>query len=191
MTFTEDWYGWDQCNDLCSLAESIKELQGNYVEIGCWEGKSTHRLTNAIYPQKLICNDTWMGNVAESMMSGETHITEIILAQRDVYKTFVENMDKLTRGNFNIVREDCLKWLETYPEKIKFCHIDASHEYESVYKTIELLKPKLVPGAILCGDDYLSSNLDRHDLHGGVERAVKEHFGQVENLGQLWYWKNV
>ena len=84
-----------------------------------------------------------------------------------------------------------MKWLTMFKEPIKFIHIDASHDYESVKKTIDLVKPKVVLGGIICGDDFLTADLSRHDLHGGVERAVKESFGtSYQNIGNLWFWKN-
>ncbi len=189
--FHENWYSDDQVKNLCLLTQNIKNLDGKIIEIGCWEGKSTHNLANAIYPEILICNDTWLGNVEESKYTGSKHITEIILESRDVYDIFKNNMNTLTKGNYTIVKDDCIEWLKTYNEPIKFCHLDASHEYDSVYKAIELLLPKIVKGGILCGDDFCSANITRHDLNGGVERAVRELIPNVKNIDNLWYWYNV
>lgn len=190
MVFNEDWYSDTQITDLISLVKIIKHLDGNIIEIGCWEGKSTVALANAVYPQTLLCNDTWMGNVAESEITGVNHVTCDILQHRDVYNIFLDNMNTLTKQNYSVIKDDCLLWLQSYNEKIKFCHIDASHEYESVYKTIELLLPNIVSGGILCGDDFATANIGRTDLHGGVERAVREHFPDCKTLsnGNLWYW---
>ena len=99
-------------------------------------------------------------------------------------------MDKLTKQNYTVIKQDCLEWLKEYDGQVKFCHIDASHDYESIHSTISLLLPKLVKGGILCGDDFCSANADRDDLHGGVERAVRELLPNVKNNHDLWYWKN-
>ena len=77
-----------------------------------------------------------------------------------------------------------------YNNSVKFIHIDASHEYESVYKTIELILPKMVKGGIICGDDFKSANIYRVDLNGGVERAVRELLPNFENIDNLWFWVN-
>lgn len=188
--FHENWYGDEQLKNLVSLIPKVKHLNGNIIEIGCWEGKSTIGLTNASYPEYVIANDTWLGNVCESIVTGVKHDSEIIAQQRDVYATFMENMNKNTKGNFKVMKKDCIEWLKEFNEPIKFCHIDASHEYESVVQTIELLLPKLVKGGILCGDDFLTSNITRTDLHGGVERAVREKLPSFKNVGNLWYWFN-
>jgi predicted O-methyltransferase YrrM len=188
MIFNENWYGDSQLIDLENLFEKVKHIDGEIIEIGCWEGKSTISLANKCYPEILICNDTWLGNVQESIVTGRTHPTEEILKERDVYSIFKSNMDNNTQKNYTIVKEDCIEWLKTYQGKIKFIHIDASHEYESVFETISLVLPKIVKGGIICGDDYESSNMSRDDLHGGVERAVKETLPNHKNIHNLWYY---
>ena len=188
--FNECWYSDAQIMDLVKLVEKVKNIEGTVIEIGCWEGKSTISIANACYPDVLVCNDTWLGNVQESIVTGEKHVTEKILEQRDVYSIFLENMNAETKRNFTVVKEDCIEWLKRFSGSIKFIHIDASHEYESVFETIQLVLPKLVPGGIICGDDYLSANIHRRDLHGGVERAVKESLPIHNNIGNLWYFVN-
>lgn len=186
--FHEDWYSDSQCENVKSLARQVKHLEGVNIEIGCWEGKSTIHLTNEFYPQTLICNDTWLGNVEESKVTGIKHTTEIILESRDVYGIFIKNMNQMTHGNYQVIKMDCLEWLKTWNQPIKFIHIDASHEYESVFKTIQLVLPHMVKGGIICGDDFLSANISRHDLHGGVERAVREALPNFRNINNLWYY---
>ena len=188
--FHENWYADSQIVDLVNLVKSVKELKGDIIENGCWEGKSTINLANACFPETLICNDTWLGNVQESIITGITHATEEILKHRDVYNIFINNMNSNTQKNYVVVKEDCIEWLKKYDGHVKFIHIDASHEYESVYETIKLVLPKMVKGGIICGDDYLSANIHRHDLHGGVERAVRETLPNHKNIGDLWYFIN-
>ena len=186
--FHEDWYSTSQCDKISELVKYTRNLQGDIVEIGCWEGKSTISLANTCHPETLICNDTWLGNVAESAVTGQTHLTEMIVKERDVYSQFLKNMDKHTKGNYSVVKMDCMEWLKTSTTPIKFIHIDASHEYESVHETIRLVLPRMVPGGIMCGDDFLTSNIHRHDLHGGVERAVQELLPGYSTDGNLWYY---
>jgi len=188
--FNEDWYSESQIRNLITLLQKVKGINGKIIEIGCWEGKSTISLANNCFPEILICNDTWLGNVNESIITGVTHITEIILKERDVYSIFIENMNNNTQKNYVVIKEDCLEWLTHFDGDIKFIHIDASHEYESVYETIKLVLPKLVKGGIICGDDYQTANMNRIDLHGGVERAVQELLPTHKNINNLWYFIN-
>jgi predicted O-methyltransferase YrrM len=188
--FIENWYSQSQIENLIELVKKVKPLEGNIIEIGCWEGKSTIAIANNCYPEKLLCNDTWLGNVQESIVTGKEHITETILKSRDVYRIFINNMNSSTKQNYQIVKKDCLEWLKIYNGKIKFIHIDASHEYESVFETIKLVLPKMVKGGIICGDDFLNANINCTDLHGGVERAVRELLPNFKNIDNLWYFIN-
>jgi len=186
--FHENWYPDQQCKDLVNLySDTIKDLDGDVIEIGCWEGKSTIEIANKCYPGILICNDTWLGNVQESIVSGNTHPSEILCKERNVFDTFISNMERNTKKNYSIIKKDCIEWLNEYSGKIKFIHIDASHDYESVYETIKLVIPHVVSGGIICGDDFVNSNNTRLDLHGGVERAVRETLPNFKNIGNLWY----
>jgi hypothetical protein len=186
--FNENWYPSEQINDLLYLCKNIPNTNGLCIEIGCWEGKSTNNIANAIYPENLICNDTWLGNIDEGKVTNSEHPTTTILKERDVYNIFINNMNNLTKGNYTIVKECCLTYLSKINEPIKFCHIDASHDYDSVHKTIKLLLPNLVNGSILCGDDFCNSHIQRLDLNGGVERAVRELLPGFNNCGNLWFY---
>jgi hypothetical protein len=46
----------------------------------------------------------------------------------------------------------------------------------------------MVAGGIMCGDDILSAHINRHDLHGGVERAVRELLPGYKVYDNLWYY---
>ena len=61
-------------------------------------------------------------------------------------------------------------------------HLDAAHGYDSVRDCLEAIKPFLVPGAILCGDDYYAD---------GVRRGVQDALGEdVQDVGgRLWVWQ--
>ena len=87
--FNDNWYSDQQLGDLINLVKKVKDIDGNIIEIGCWEGKSTIQIANNCFPETLICNDTWLGNVQESIVTGITHPTELILKERDVYNIFM------------------------------------------------------------------------------------------------------
>ena len=73
-------------------------------------------------------------------------------------------------------------------DDIKLCHIDASHDYESVKKTIEMIMPHIVKGGVICGDDIIAANKNRTDLEGGVERAVIETLPGHKIDRNCWWW---
>jgi len=186
MGFHEDWYPDPQLRHLLRLCRHVRDLPGAMIEIGCWEGKSTVALANTCHPETLIAVDSWTGNIAED----PNHYHLQLLAERDVYGTFVKNINELTRGNVQIVKQDCFEFLASFSGPVKFCHIDASHDYASVKRTIEMLKPMMIDGGILCGDDYLNAGRDRLDLDGGVERACFDALPAHYVIGNFWFWRN-
>lgn len=185
MAFHEDWYPDAQLQHLLRVCKYTRPLKGAMLEIGSWEGKSTVALANTCYPETLIAVDSWMGNVAED--PGHYHVG--LLATRDVYGAFVENITTLTKGNVQIERNDCFAFMDTFTEPIKFCHVDASHDYASVKRTLEQVRPLMVEGGILCGDDYVSANMHRADLQGGVQRACMEVLPNHYSVGNFWFWR--
>lgn len=186
--FNENWYTQYQVEFMINLYDFVKDTDGLIIEIGCWEGFSTYHLANKIFPEKLECVDHWLGNIHESKVVGKTHITENILRERDVFNTFKDNMDKLTKGNYNIHHIDCFEYLRRLDKPIKFIHIDGSHDYYSVKNTLELLIPLMIDGGIICGDDYWTSNTE--ELHGGVQRAVKELLPKYNTSNNLFYYQH-
>jgi beta-1,4-mannosyl-glycoprotein beta-1,4-N-acetylglucosaminyltransferase len=186
-SFHENWYADDQIIRVCDFLASVRPLSGAVIEIGCWEGKSTVALAHACHPEPLIAIDTWEGNRDESPDHGSVHLAR----QRDIYGQFLVNIQLLTKGNVRPFRADCHEFLNTWRDPIKFAHIDASHDYVSVKRTLKALLPWIVPGGLLCGDDILTASAGRQDLNGGVERAVRETLPGWQQVHNLWMWRKI
>lgn len=184
-TFHESWYNIGKIRALKATAEHVSQLSGRVIEIGCWEGNSTSNLARVCYPEIIHAVDTWQGNLDES----KGHVTIDLARQRDVYRDFPQNMFILTKGNFQPHKMRSVEYLQADQSPVRFCHLDASHDYQSVKTEIELLLPMLVPGGILCGDDFENASLDSPGLDGGVERAVKELLLGFRNDGNFWFWR--
>jgi hypothetical protein len=185
--FHEQWYSESELARLDAAVRFVRPLQGAIVEIGCWEGRSTATIANACYPEPVVAVDTWLGSLAE----GEQHETVRIARERDVFAIFSENMRAATRGNVVPKRKDAFEYLRIAQHPIKFCHLDASHDYRSVRDELTAVLPRLVPGGVLFGHDYQSAHAKRGDLEGGVERAVKELLPQHLAFGNNWLYVNV
>lgn len=183
--FHEIWYSEPQKALLAERARSVLNLNGKIIEIGCWEGNSTIALANAIYPQVLDVVDTWQGNYDES----PDNVSVLLAKERDIYSEFLINITENTKNNILVNKMDCFVYLANLKESVKFCHIDACHDYASVKQTIRMLIPKLVPGGILCGDDVATAHKFRDDLQGGVEKAVEEMCHGHEVIENFWSWK--
>jgi hypothetical protein len=185
QVFHENWYSDEQLAFLIEAYELVPEEEGTLLEIGCWEGRSTVAIARACQPDTLFAIDTWLGNQDEH----PEHISVQLSRQRDVFATFLQNVQSLTDGNVVPVRQDCHVFLRALVRPVKFCHIDACHDYLSVKRTIDTLLPRLIHGAVLCGDDFVNANASRDELQGGVERAVRECLPGYVAKGNFWVWQ--
>jgi beta-1,4-mannosyl-glycoprotein beta-1,4-N-acetylglucosaminyltransferase len=178
--FHEDWYNGGQALYVGQLARTAPE--GACVEIGCWEGRSSVILAQMINPRVLHCVDHWRGNVDED----EGHESAVIASERDVLETFVNNMERCTAGNWThyvqswqqFTTQLLMDYEHGDPFRIAFLHLDASHDRKSVADCLSAIKPFLVGGAILCGDDAYDER---------VIAGVRDVFPDAEVIGErLW-----
>jgi beta-1,4-mannosyl-glycoprotein beta-1,4-N-acetylglucosaminyltransferase len=183
--FHENWHSEEQCRSLVAAYERTRGLEGDVVEVGCWEGKSTAYLANACYPEEVQAVDTWQGNIDED----PNHATAVLARERDVQRVFRNNMRSLTLGN---VRTHVMRSQDFFARQqraVKFCHLNTAHGYPSVKAEIEAVRKHLMPRGVLCGGGSLSANMQRADLQGGVERAVRELLPGVQSAGNFWFWQ--
>lgn len=166
MTFTEDWFGVHSCEALAGLYKRVSDLEGDIVEIGCWEGRSTIALASACKPATVHAVDTWEGSPGE--------VSASLAASRDVYATFCENTAGLN------ITPHRMGWRDYLPTSgpIRFVHIDAEHTYEEVRDNIDAVRPLMVSGGVICGDD---------NHHPPVQQAVLEAFGDAFLQATLWW----
>ena len=170
--FHEDWYNGMQALYIGHLARSAPE--GACVEIGCWEGRSSIVLAQMIAPRMLHCVDHWQGNTDED----PDHESGKTAKERDVYATFKHNMKCCTVDNWTPYHMGWQDFVQYWPDPIAFLHLDASHDRASVRDCLAAIKPFLVDGAILCGDDAFDER---------VRLGVHDVFPDAEIVGErLW-----
>ena len=128
--FNENWFSNSQIKDLVETVRKVKNLEGKLIEIGCWEGRSTVAIANECFPENLDAVDNWKGSIDES----PNHETVILASQRDIFQIFRDNIKSLTKGNVTPYQQDCFAYLAALEQPVKFCNIDASHDYKSVKK---------------------------------------------------------
>ncbi len=173
--FHENWYSGAQALYVGQIARQAPE--GAIVEIGCWEGRSSIVLASLINPRVLHCVDHWQGNVDEDA----DHESAGIARERDVLETFIANMERCAPQNWTEYKQDWQTWVTCWKpngRSIAFLHLDASHDRASVRDCLTAIKPFLVEGAILCGDDAYDKR---------VIAGVRDVFPDAEVLGErLW-----
>jgi hypothetical protein len=170
--FHEDWYSGGQAIYMAQLARQAPE--GALVEIGCWEGRSAIALAQLNNTRVLHCVDHWRGNLDED----PDHDSGKVAAERDVYQTFTQNMERCTNGNYTTAPLSWQEWVKRWEDPIAFLHLDASHDRASVRDCLAAIKPFLVDGAILCGDDAYDER---------VIAGARDVFPDAEVIGdRLW-----
>ena len=87
-----------------TINRAVQYIKGNIIEIGCWEGKSTYHIANSCYPETLICNDAWLGNTAESNLTGNIHPTEIIV-KTEMFMVVFRKYNNLTKEIIKLLKE--------------------------------------------------------------------------------------
>lgn len=172
MKFTEEWFSEASQQALAELARATDGLDGAVIEIGCWEGRSTIALAGAVHPAEVYAVDTWQGSPGE--------ISETLAGERDVYDTFRRNIAEGTNGNVLPYRVDWRAFMSRWNDPIRFVHIDATHTYTEVVDNIEAVRPHIVPGGIICGDDA---------HHEPIREAVRDTLGNAYLTASLWHWR--
>lgn len=172
LTFTEEWFGEASQQALAQLCRLTETAIGEIVEVGSWEGCSTIALANAAFPNVIHAVDTWRGSPGE--------VSEQLAAERDVYRTFLNNIEIATGGNVAVHRCDWRDLFRDWQPPIRFMFIDAEHSYREVHDNISIVLPLLSPGGIICGDDA---------HHPPVRQAVDELLPDAQSTATLWWWR--
>lgn len=78
--------------------------------------------------------------------------------------------------------KDYLRVAADLGKKFDIIYLDTAHDYETINRQLQQVRPLVHTGSIVCGDDY-------RDVPGwGVKRAVAEHFTDWKVWdGQIWY----
>jgi predicted O-methyltransferase YrrM len=180
------WFEYPSFYEMCLKA--VPE-NGTLVEIGSWRGRSTcymgSLIKNSNKNVKFYSVDTWEGSDEEQHIS---FIEELKSQGKTLFEEFQENIKSCGIDDVVIpIQSTSILAAEQFEDNsLDFVHIDASHEYEDVLNDIKSWYPKVKPGGMITGDDYLWS---------GVNKAVKEYFKDktvitpyYDNLGGIvWF----
>lgn len=142
-----------------------QDVEGDILEIGSWQGKSTSYLARAIIDSgngHLFAVDHFMGNVGKENCY-------FIDGEGDLKTRFERNMRRLgLQEHVTLLACHSEKAFPSLAGKVlRFLFIDGDHTYEGVRKDIGLFCPLVRAGGMVVFDDY-------NDTSPGVVRAVEE-----------------
>ncbi len=126
------------------------KLDGDFIELGTYEGKTVEIISKKIDLKKLekkfFLYDIFQWNLGDEHSALSAHKKNDLF--REVCKRFSKNKNiKIIKGR---VPETLIN---TIPEKIAFAHIDMNH-WKSESEALEIILTKMSLGAVIVFDDY-------------------------------------
>ena len=170
--------GWFDFGDIYDRAVEEATDGAQFLEIGCWLGRSTCYLGQRIKESgkdiRLFVVDTFEG-----------------VPEQDVQKSLeMQGASVLDQLLFNISEAGIADLVTVFPESSETAHthfedrsldlvfIDGDHSYDAVRRDILLFAPKVQSGGVLAGHDYRDGE--------GVRRAVDELIGDCPVSVSSW-----
>ncbi len=174
----EGWSSWEDQGNLINTILNELSTKDNLkiAEIGVYKGRGT-----AIWNVELINHNVNYEYCAIDNFEG----SEEHQAWNDIphYEDALTNLAPV-QHKIKLIKSDSIEASKTYPnEYFDVIYIDAAHDYESVKKDILAWLPKLKPGGVICGDDYIAG-------WPGVIQAVDEIFTKeaISVVGRQQWW---
>ncbi len=178
--------GWSSCAANRSgydrlIAAMSSDRPSTIVELGTWVGRSTAYLgveiVNSRKPITLVAVDHFKG-------SAEIASSRRADAIADSETLFRRNLAPVARAlgeRFVVLVSDSLTAAASFDDgSIDALWVDAAHAYDLVVADLAAWIPKVKPGGLIGGDDYVKC--------AGVRQAVDERFGPSAAVAGTPYW---
>ncbi|MBM3838681.1 MAG: tetratricopeptide repeat protein [Verrucomicrobia bacterium] len=152
-------------------------LIGTGVEVGVRKGQFSEHLLQHWQGRLLFSVDPWRE------FSQREYQDSANVSQANQDQLCCDTIKRLMRyaGRSVIWRMTSREAAPLVPDgSLDFCYVDADHSYEAVREDIQLWHPKVKPGGILGGHDYIADGSYSFGTFG-VQSAVNE-FANAHNL---------
>jgi len=159
--------GWAGFAALYPKVVAEAPQRAHFVEVGSWLGRSACLMAvEIINSGKLIrfdCVDPWTDGGPDLRDTGYfKKLTE------SPYTLFLRNIEPV-KEFIRPIRMESVEASKHYEDRsLDFIMLDGDHAYEGIRADIDAWLPKMKPGSLFSGDDY---------LWPGVKKAVDETFG--------------
>jgi predicted O-methyltransferase YrrM len=178
--FFEEIKGWFDFDDL--YADMVKEAKhdSRFLELGVWKGRSAAFMAVEIANSGKQIQFDVVDNFQWLYQENKT-AKENFAAYR---KNYQECLMNLSRVPFvRVIGLPSPEAVQIYDDGyFDFIFIDANHDYTHVKEDIKLWLPKVKPGGLLAGHDYIN--------WPGVKKAVDELLPDAEQVSvRSWIWR--
>lgn len=163
---------------LSQLASTLQaDVDGAVVEFGCYKG------TTSLFIRRLLDQldtagqrgfhvyDSFQGLPAKTAQDGSAVGDDFQAGELCVSKK--QLLSEFTRAHLRppVIHKAWFDQLtdREVPPRIAFAFLDGDF-YDSILSSLQLVWPRLTPGAVICFDDYQREALP------GVDRAVRDYF---------------
>lgn len=163
----DGWMGDDELQWLYEQASLMESI----VEVGSWEGRSTHALLSGC-KGIVFAVDHFLGSETER------HSNHILATQTSIRRRFDGNVG--TFPNLRVFEMESAEASKQFADKsVDMVFIDGDHGYEWVKLDLLSWLPKC--RVLLCGHDQPQD---------GVPRALREILGEVKmEVGTIWSYE--
>lgn len=172
MAWKNDQVSEKETAKIIELASSCLDLEGDYVEMGCYKGDTSLLLADILkeFDKELWIYDSFEGlpekcEEDESVLGKDFKSGALFVTKREVKQRFLRAnlpLPVIKKAWFKDLKSDDL------PGKIAFAFLDGDF-YESIKDSLRLVVPKMVKDGVLVVHDYSNPALP------GVSKAVDEY----------------
>lgn len=164
------------------------------AEVGVEQGVYSEILCKANPDLKLYSIDAW-----EAFKGYREHVS-----QEKLDGFMAATVQRLSPYGVEIIKGYSVPTAKLFvDESLDFVYLDADHTYDAVYADIEAWLPKVRPGGIIAGHDFVRrSNMPQQKVIEAVEDYTKEHGitkwhvlgrketinGELRDKSRSWLW---
>ncbi len=143
---------------------SMKGLLGKGVELGTYKGEFAKTILST-WSGKLYMIDVW-----RELTTSEYDDVSNNFDPKEIYTEAIESIKGYEERAF-MIRSRGEQAVSLFPDNsLDFVYIDANHSYEGCSRDIRDWYPKVKPGGLMCGHDYLKLQCYNKDNYSKGER---------------------
>jgi predicted O-methyltransferase YrrM len=148
-TFRCDWTT-NRTPVLSNVVARWRDKPARVLEIGAWEGRSSVFFLSFLPHSRIVCIDTFGGNVEHAQDDYFAALVPDIEARFDAnLASFGDRVEKFKGPSARVLPE-----LALAGRRFDVAYVDGSHFAKDVYADAALTWPLMAPGGVMIFDDY-------------------------------------